>query len=249
MKGIFLLGHFFCILFLFSCKKEKEAKNEVTIYKASGDISTEINRFRNSVGNLNTTPGAVGGRREINWDGVPDSMLNKALPTDFFNTVGNNIPASRQRGLVYDDGEFQVSATNFVHLNNEAATEFSSFSGNKSFANISRLDWPVGFRVAGETTPATVTAFGMVFSDVDLEGSVALAFFDGEKSLGKFFVPPHDANSSFSFLGVKFYNSKITKVKVSHQGKLSDGQKDISQGGVADLVVVDDLIYSEPVKQ
>ena len=191
--------------------------------------------------------GAFGGRREINWDGVADSLLNKSLPKNFFNTVGNGVPASRQRGLVYGDGEFQVSANSFHHMNADAATEFISFSGNKVFANTTNIDWPVGFEVAGETTPASVKSFGMVFSDVDMERSVSLEFFDGNKSIGKFFVPAHDADSKFSFLGVEFNNRRITKIKVHHEGRLADGQKDISQGGPKDLVVIDDFIYSEPV--
>ena len=120
-----------------------------------------------------------------------------------------------------------MSANKFSHVNSQAATEFTAFSGNKIFANIAAIDWPVGFQVAGEITPASVSAFGMIFSDVDIEGSVSLEFFEGEKSLGKFFAPPHDATSKFSFLGLQFQNKKITSVKVHHEGRIIDGQKDI----------------------
>lgn len=249
MKSIFFLQPFLFLLLLFSCKKEKGAEVQVTVFKASGNIQPKLDEFRAALGNLNATPGAVGGRREVNWDGVPDSLLDKTLPQNFFNPVGANAPAARQRGLVYDDGEFEVSATGFATRNSQAATEFSSFSGNKVFANVSSLEWPVGFQIAGETTAASVSAFGAVFSDIDREGSVVMEFFEGEKSLGKFSPPAHDAGSSFSFLGVSFSNAKVTKVKISHEGRLSDGQKDISQGGNKDLIVLDDFIYSEPVRR
>ena len=233
---------------LLACQKTKEDKVIFTSYKATGDISPKLNDFRTSLGGLNTMPNAIGGRREINWDGVADSLLDKPLSKNFFNTVGDGVPASRQRGLIYGDGEFQVSASKFSQVNNEAATEFAAFSGNKVFANLTAIDWPVGFQVAGETTPASVNAFGMIFSDVDTEGSVSLEFFEAEKSIGKFFAPAHDATSKFSFLGLQFQNKKITSVKVHHEGRIADGQKDISQGGAKDLIVIDDLIYSEPIK-
>ena len=249
MKNILI--HLFSLLglFLFSCKKEKETAIQYTIYQASGDIAAKLNEFRNTLGNLNTAPGAVGGRREINWDGIPDNLLDKPLAGNFFNQVGDGVSALLQRGLKYGDGEFQASANLFVQVNGDAATEFKAFSGNKVFANISAIDWPVGFEVAGQATPATVSAFGMVFADVDLANTVSLEFFDGEKSMGKFFVPAQTAGNKFSFLGVVFHNRQISSVKVHHQGRLIDGGKDISQGGHHDLIVIDDLIYSEPVKR
>ncbi|HYO22297.1 MAG TPA: hypothetical protein VER36_07810, partial [Flavisolibacter sp.] len=235
------------LMVLLSCKKEKEEKVQFTLYKATGEIMPKLNEFRNNLGPLNTTPGAVDGRREVNWDGIPDNLLNKPLAKNFFNPVGDGASPSLQRGLVYGDGEFQASANMFAHLNSEAASEFRAFSGNKVFANVSDLEWPVGFEVAGKSAAASVKAFGMVFADVDVENATSLEFFDGEKSLGKFYVPVQDGNSKFSFLAVAFHNRKITKVKVHHQGGLTDGGKDISQGGTTDLIVIDDLIYSEPV--
>ena len=248
MKGI-LLSPLLFILFLFACKKDGGIKPQVTVYKASGAIQPKLDEFRAALGKLNTLPGALTGRREINWDGVPDSLLDKPLAKDFFNPTGAGAPAARQRGFVIGPGNFQVSATAFSQINKAAASEFSAFSGDNTYANVDESLWPVGFQVAGQTTPASVTAFGMVFSDVDVEGSVTLEFFDGATSLGTFSPPAHDESSSFSFLGVQFHNRTVTKIYVKHAGILSNGQKDISQGGPKDLIVIDDLIYSEPVKQ
>jgi hypothetical protein len=239
---------FYVLICIFSCKKE-DPKVPVTLYTANGDILPRLNEFRAAVGKLNTTPNATGGRREINWDGIADSLLDNALPHSFFNQVGAGIPATFQRGLLYNDGNFQASAGRFGHLNAQAYTQFNAFSGNKVFANVSNAEWPIGFQVAGQSTPATINAFGMVFSDVDVEGSVTLEFYNENSSLGKYTVPAHNEATSFSFFGIHFPNHTITRIIVKHQGKISDGNKDVSQGGTDDLVVIDDIIYSEPVKR
>ena len=239
------------VIVLVSCKKENNEKPP-KVFKATGDINGALTDFRNLLGNLNTTPGATSGRREINWDGVPDTMVGQALPNDFFNPTGVDAPVAQQRGLLYASnvGEFQVSNRNFSNIDPATTGEFSAFSGAKTFANIATNLWPVNFQVAGETTAAFSKGVGIVFSDVDLPNSTSLEFFENEKSLGKFFVPPHTTTSSFSFLGVYFPgNERITKVQVSHDGILADGQKDISAGGQHDLVIFDDFIYGEPKKQ
>ncbi|HEY6974849.1 MAG TPA: hypothetical protein VH396_01095 [Chitinophagaceae bacterium] len=235
-----------------SCEKEiTSPNNDITVIKSTGDIQNDVEAFRSLLGPLNTTPGATTGRREINWDGVPDSLQDVALPLDFFNPTGDNAVASLQRGVTYSaKGAFMVSSASFAEINSGASSQFHSFSGSNTFANVSAARWDVSFQKAGTTSSAAVQAFGLVFSDVDEENSTSLEFFDGDKSLGKYFVPPHDATSSFSFLGVYFKNGEhITKVTVSHDGFLSEGTKDISDNGTRDLVVLDDFIYSEPVVQ
>ncbi len=252
MKQPLIPGLFFiCVLAFASCKKDKTCGEtpEVTVFKASGDIASQLTGFRNLLGNLNTAPGAAGGRREVNWDGIPDSLLDGPLPPDFFNPVGDAAVASRQRGLAYSGGNFQASAANFAHINREAASEFNAFSGGKVFANVSKSQWPVEFRVPGQAVAAGVSAFGAVFSDVDTEGSATLEAFNGTERLGTFVVPARTSGSSFSFLGIYFKNKSITKIIVRHQGVLSGGGKDVSQGGASDLVVMDDIIYSEPQPQ
>jgi hypothetical protein len=234
-----------------SCKKE-DKEEEVVIVNVSGDIHNDLEKFRHLIGDqLNTTTGAVSGRREINWDGVPDSFVGKALPNNFFNPTEPGSPVALQRGLAYAaGGEFRVSNNNFAEVNSNATNQFAAFSGTKTFANISANLWEVDFQVAGESTAASVKGFGIVFSDVDQPNSTSLEFFNGDRSLGKFFVKPHDASTSFSFLGVYFKNNeRITRVRASHDGILTDNQKDISENGIHDLITLDDFLYSEPLKK
>jgi hypothetical protein len=254
MKSIRLNVLLACsVLFLLSCEKDKEEQNDIIVITSTGNIENDVNKFRQLLGDpLNTTTGVTTGRREVNWDGVPDSLVGKKLPNDFFNPTEAGAPVARQRGLAYlpGGGEFRISNTSFADLNAQAAAQFSSFSGNKTFANISSNLWPVDFQVAGQQKAASVKGFGAVFSDVDLNNSTSFEFFNGTKSLGKYFVPPHNTTSSFSFLGVYFKNGEtITRVLVSHKGFLSDGNKDVTDNGPDDLIVLDDFLYSEPIAQ
>jgi hypothetical protein len=237
-------------LSLLSCNKDNDdsdKKINSEVFAASGNIQAELDEFRNVLGTLNTTVGASGGRREINWDGVPEDMLHQALPADFFNPVGSNAPAARQRGLAYAASQnFQVSNSGFASLNADAASQFSAFSGDKVFTNVSSAQWEISFQKPGQSTAGKVKAFGAVFSDVDLDSSTSIEFVDGQESLGKFFVPKKTATENFSFLGVYFPDRKISAVKIAHSGKLGDQTKDVSNGGTDDLIVLDDFIYSEP---
>ena len=233
------------------CSKDN-SDNGIVIVTANGDITAKLNEFRQVLGaTLNTQPGAVGGRREINWDAVPDSLLNQPLPNNFFNPAGADANlAARQRGLTYETvGQFMVSNNKFTAVNSQAASEFSSFSGVNAFANVSSNLWQIDPEVPGEATAATIHGMGIVFSDVDVDNSTFMEFFSEARSLGKFFVPKHDNSTKHSFLGVYFKNEKVTHVRVGHDGKLADGEKDISGGGTHDLIIMDDFLYDEPVKK
>ncbi len=235
---------------LIGCKKEsKPVEQQPTVFTAKGDINATINEFRNKLGLLNTTIGQTTGRREINWDAVPDSLLGVSFPANFFNPTTSGSPENRQRGLIYaGTSTAMVSKTTFAEINALSASEFSNFSGNKAFAVVNAALWPVEFRIAGQPTVAAVKGFGAVFSDVDKPNSTFIEFFAGDRSLGKYFVPMHDAVSSFSFLALYFDTDKITRVQVGHEGMLQDGEKDITQGGTKDLIILDDFIYREPIK-
>lgn len=251
MKNIATVLLLVSSIFFIACNKHNSTPgNGIILVKATGDINDDITAFKNQLGPLNTTPGVTGGHREINWDGVPDSLLNKPLPEDFFNPTASDASAAMQRGITYTPGTFVASNNSFESVNSEASTEFGSFSGNNAFANTTAKQWDVKFQKAGTAQAASVDAFGAVFVDVDEENSTAVEFFEDEKSIGKFFVPPHNISSNFSFLGVHFTKGeRITKITVTHDGFLAEGIADVSQGGTKDLIVLDDFIYSEPVAQ
>jgi len=246
MKNIFVA--IAVILILTSC--EKGESNEPIIIKGSGEINDEIDAFRNLLGDpLNNTTGVTGGRREIDWDGVPDDLMGQALPNDFFNPVGPGAVVSRQRGLAYvSGGEFRVSNTGFSDLNDSGADQLIPFSGDKVFANISSIDWEIEFEEPGQHIGASVRGFGAVFTDVDKESSVFLEFFNGTKKLAKIFVPKKNDSSPHSFLGIYFSNGDvITRIRVHHGGRLIENEKDITDGGSADLIALDNFFYDEPI--
>lgn len=248
-----LISHVFAAGILISaCKKEKEENNNadpVTVITGIGNITEKVTVFKNQLGVLNTTTGVTGGRREINWDALPDSFALSDIPKDFFNPVGANAVLQRQRGFEYDaQGSFRSSKQGFAEIKPVAISDIEAFSGTKTFANVTAPAWPAAFKVAGQTTPAAISSIGVVFVGVDLANTTYIEPFEGSKSLGKFFAEPHNNESPFSFVAVTFNNPKITSVKVVHgNGLIESSDVDISNGGTKDLVVLDDIIYSEPV--
>ncbi|MBA3485063.1 MAG: hypothetical protein H0T51_24975 [Pirellulales bacterium] len=201
-------------------------------------------------GNVAGANGSFGGvRREINWDGVPDSFSSpNTLPNDFFNV---NSP----RGAIFvpnDPGDsFQVSADDsnptltpveFGEIDPTYPGIFQTFSAQRLFGTRGDTNLQVLFRVPGTNTLATVAGFGAVFTDVDLNATIE--FFDSANiSLGAFAAPA--ANNGLSFLGVSFNaGEQVAKVQiVSGNTVPNSGNLD---GGTVDIVVMDDFIYGEP---
>ena len=191
--------------------------------------------------------GSFGGvRREINWDGVPASQASpNNLNANFFNTTS-------PRGVLFSTPGtgFRVSSAtsdpsaapvNFGDINAAYSATFQAFSPQRLFTAIGSNMLDVNFYVAGTTTAALTNGFGAIFSDVDLQGSTSLQFFDvNNLSLGTF----NAGIGVFSFLGVSFGTPSISRVRItSGNGALGAG---INDGGQTDLVVMDDFIYGEP---
>lgn len=225
---------------------------EAIVIKAAGDVDSAISTFRQLLGTLNTVPGAVGGRREINWDGVPAAFTNNELfPANFFGASDASLPNGRKRGLIYTTPGtgFSVSDSSFSFINPTYATQFRAFSPAKLFVPIGSNITDNFFKVPGTNLDATVQGFGVVFSDVNNASSTSMEFYNGDQLLGSFKVPNVGNNNpgGFSFLGVYFPNQKVTRVRIiSGSAALSSTQNDLSDGGGKDLVVMDDFIYSEP---
>lgn len=247
-------------LFLVGCKKDdapddypgKPGQIEAKVVSGSGDISAQLAAFRHLLGDsLNVSlPANPAGRREINWDAVPAQFSDpNAFPADFFNSIDPAAAAGRKRGLVYasNDSSLRVSAKSFIDIDSSYATQFTPFSAPRVFARLGSNATEVVFKVSGTPTGAFVKGFGLVLVDVDDAGSTYLEFYNGGKSLGLYKAPVRTSTSAISFLGVFFPGERVTRVKITiGNGTLGKGVKDISNGGSKDLVVVDDLFYSEP---
>jgi hypothetical protein len=252
---IFLLG-----LVQASCDKDKNdhyeapPKVKVTVFQSAGDsatIITQINNFRAQIGDpVNNAPGATIGRREVNWDGVPPNLTNNDLfPADFFNLTDPAGANGRKRGLVYTAASLplRLDSTSFAQIDASYADEFIPFSRKKLLISVNSNVSEVEFKVPGTNTSAFVKGFGIIFSDVDDANSTFLECFNGNTSLGIVKAPVKKAGAAFSFLGVFFPESQVTKVKITAgNAKLATGVKDLSDGGTKDLVAYDDFFYSEP---
>jgi hypothetical protein len=239
------------LLTITSCKKEKDTNTapQAIVVAGSGDITVKVNEFRNLLGAvINTTPGHTDGRREINWDAVPDAYIGQKLPSDFFNPIDPGAEAALQRGFVYSpDVDARISKNSFTDLEASNGTEFSAFSGAKTFSAVSNNLWNVDFEIPGQRVTGSINGFGAVFSDVDDASSTAIEYFSGNKSLGVYKVPVRTAGTTHSFLGVYFPYEKVTRLRIIQGGAtVANGVKDVSAGGAKDLVIMDDFLYDEP---
>ena len=219
----------------------------------AGSILEDVNAFRDVLGELNPPqPGSLeSGRREVNWDGVPDQFATPSpFPGDFFN--GPDFPRARGVEFVTPGTEFQVSATlksgitpEFGNLAEGADNLFEAFSPERLFAPLGSTSTIVAFFVPGTNLPATSRGFGAVFTDVNVEGSTTIEFFDVVGgSLGKWDVPAEQADfESFSFLGIAFAEPIVASVRIVSGTLALDGDAGKKED---DVVVMDDFIFGEP---
>ena len=229
------------------------ASAAIVVFSASGadsaSIQSTVDSYRTALGALNpNVAGSFGsGRREINWDGVPDALAApNNLPANFFNV---NSP----RGVVFSTPGtgFQVSATaasgtpiEFGNIDANYPSFFAPFSAQRLFTALGSTITDVNFFIPGSTTSALTSGFGAVFSDVDLANVTSLQLFDASNnSLGTFFVPSTGGNETFSFLGaISTDGSIISRVR------LTSGSQVLAPGNtLTDSVVMDDFIYGEPI--
>jgi len=222
----------------------------VITFSSSGSnaaaIQTTVDSYRTALGTLNpNVAGSAGsGRREINWDGVPDALsAPNNLPANFFNV---NSP----RGVVFStpgtgfevSGNAGVAPIEFDNINATYSGIFQTFSAQRLFTPIGSNVMDVNFFVPGSGTASYTSAFGAVFADVDLANTTSLQFFDTNNiSLGTFFVPT--SNTGLSFLGIQFNaGERVGRVRIT-TGNAALGGNDSSTN---DMVVMDDFIYAEP---
>lgn len=222
-------------------------------------LQAAIDSFRADLGGANngaTTTSFSTGRREINWDGVPDG---NALPNNLiFNFFNSNSP----RGVVFSTVEgasalnqFMVSADSdnptgfpvrFGNFNAAYATGFQAFSAERLFHLRGGDTMTLSFFLPGTSIPASVSGMGVVYADVDVAANVRLICFapDGRRLVG---ATGDVQNNGLSFLGIFFDNADERCARI----ELRAGNTDLTGGaadgtGGIDVIALDDFIYGEP---
>lgn len=212
------------------------------VFRATGaDVAGTFADFQAAAGDPNNG-NALGpnadGRRQINWDAgiVPFDM-----PGLFFNEV-----VTRGAGFTSDPADkFAVSNDGiddkFNSFNPDYVNQFATFSAPRLFAPVDSNQVTVGFFVSGTEILAEVSAFGAIFTDVDLANVTRMDFLDsdGELLLSEFVDV---ASGDLSFLGADFGDEVFSFVTLT----LGNAILGADDGNGQDVVVLDDLIYSEP---
>lgn len=212
-------------------------------------IQPTVDVFRAALGSPNNgnAPGPLaGGRREINWDGGGGVNTTTAPVTPFnvflntrgaqFTTPGTGLSQATPDGL----------AT--LLANPTYGIIFSTFSPLRLFAPVGSNVTDGLFFLPGSNgaVSATVSGFGAVFTDVDLADTTTIAYFNADDDLLYSASVPTGtvADGSLAFLGVVFdAGERIARVRIT-TGNAALGPND---GGLVDVVAMDDFLYSEPV--
>ncbi len=224
----------------------------------SAALLTTVADFRTAIGGANNgannTLGTTltNGRREINWDAA---ALPQAMPASFFNqsTDFNGQAGSRRGALFTTSGSgFLVSANvasgagfKFNNLDVAYETQFTLNSANRLFAANGSAELDTTFALPNAPgTAAGVTAFGAVFTDVDLANLTKIELFDANNTLlASAFAPVNDGG--LSFVGIQLDPGQVAARVHITAGNLALGAGNLDGVGT-DVVAMDDFIYSEP---
>jgi hypothetical protein len=225
------------------------------VFQAAGpntaSIQSTVDAFRAALGTPvnNNNPGPLlVGRREINWDGGNPAVVATTAAVTPFDTFLNT------RGARF--------TTPGMGLSQATPAGVAVLFNNPTYANIfatfspSRLFTPVGSNVtnglffipgSNGVTPAVVSGFGVVFTDVDQQvgdkkASTQVEYFNARgKRIFQAFVPASPGNGSLSFVGIKFDDARIAAIRIT-----TDSAPGGNDDKNSDIVMMDDFIYGEP---
>ncbi|HEX8195854.1 MAG TPA: hypothetical protein VF571_06675 [Pyrinomonadaceae bacterium] len=220
-----------------------------------------VDLFRADLGGVNNPNNGQSfpsGRREINWDGVPNNFAEpNNFPVDFFNV---NSP----RGVMFNSiedatgsalNQFAVSASSasgvpvrFGNLNASYSSILQTFSSQRLFIARNTHMMEVTFFIPGTSIPAAVKGFGVVFADVDSatggNRSLIRVYGPDGRQLSAASAPVHD--NGLSFVGISFNNGeRVARVVIESGNAALSATNDDGENGI-DIVAMDDFIYGEP---
>jgi len=224
---------------------------------STSETTTTVAAFRAALTGADATVGTIG------WDGVRlDGTDNNGNTTPIVAGKITGIPSNRfqVRGVIFN-GITAVANDGFVSANAGVADQFPAFSPANTFAafNSNRIELSFVLPSAATTAPvpAVTRGFGVVFLDVERANTSSIEYFNGQVSLGKFFVPA-GASGQAQFLGVLFGAPVVTRVVITtgtaalfnfNNGQVTAGAPDqtINAGQNTDQVATDDFIIADPV--
>jgi hypothetical protein len=234
------------------------------VFQAAGpdaaSIQSAVDAFRAVLGDNNgNNPGPLEkGRREINWDGGSPDILDTTAPVNpflvFLNTRGSQF---KTPGLGLSQAPPSGGPQGGLAVlfgNPTYGTIFRAFSLSRLFTPVGSNITEASFSIPGSNgiAPATVRAFGAVFTDVDQpdgttyarrHGSTQIDYFDrNNRRIFSSFVAASPGDGNFSFLGIVFDDSRIASVRIK-TGDVAPGPNDDQHH---DIVMMDDFIYGEP---
>ena len=131
--------------------------------------------------NQNNGNSFTSGRREINWDGVPEQFSSpNDMPADFFNVklaqhgaVFSRHAAVTASASARERRKHDRHRSAFRRLRPELRHRVRCVLGAKAVHGVKQHDVApcniitVNFFIPGTSIPATVSGFGVVFTDVD----------------------------------------------------------------------------------
>jgi hypothetical protein len=226
-------------------------------------ISSEVNLFFSDLGGVNNGIGGsfTTGRRDLNWDSVPDNLASpNAFPGDFFKTnvpKGAFLSAGCNRGQTLrvsaDSSNPTSTPVRFGEIDPSYPGIFTTFNSQRllavrgNFLDAQCVETIVTFSIPGTNIPATVKGFGIVYSDTDTTSGAQFQAFDvNGRLLTDAFLPAPANNGGLSFFGISFTaGERIASVKI-HTGNfaLFPGQADVPNG--SNVVAIAAIFYGEP---
>ena len=220
-------------------------------------IQAAVDGYRNSLGANNGANAAQpNGRREINWDGVPDDRAAPSFMPEgqfrgrgaLFTTPGLGVQVSGDDND--DDGnpDADPDQVEFANLNPNYPASFATFSPERLFAPVGSNVTELEFVVPGTDTPAVSNGLGVVFTDVDQPNVTKIELLDAQgESLGVFPVDPSPGSETLSFLGIKLdpgVGAAAARITTGSAAMVTPAPS--PEDGSADVVAMDDFIYGEP---
>ena len=217
-------------------------------------IQAAVDQFRADLGGGNNGVGGsfTTGRREINWDGVPDSVAEpNALPFNFFNINSPRGVIFHSIGNIGGNHQFRVSATagsgtavRFGNIDATYSTIFQTFSAERLFHARFSNEIEILFFIPGTSIPATVGGFGAVFCDVDSSNTfIEYYATDGSKISGSSL---NVASNGLSFIGTSFNAGERVAKVIIRLGNANLQSGNVDGTNSVDVVAMDDFIYGEP---